>query len=230
MRDFFRQLFYNFFKNILKCFSGYNFLWHLLAIALTYVIVTTDFDWQYFRFMGMMSWDAVFFPAIILGALLPILFPIALLVWGKIKESQRIINAGFSLGQAAIAGLLISDFYKTLTGRIPPMYSFQSTGPTFSITDISRGFQFGFLRGGVFWGWPSTHTTIAFAMAFTIWKLFPEQKIMKYLAVAYAFYIGIGVSFTIHWFSEFVAGAIIGAVIGMVVGGSFGNKFSADSK
>jgi hypothetical protein len=26
-------------------------------------------------------------------------------------------------------------------------------------------FRFGFWRGGVCWGWPSSHTTIAFAMA-----------------------------------------------------------------
>jgi len=40
-------------------------------------------------------------------------------------------------------------------------------------------------------------------------------------ALAYAFYIGIAVSMTIHWFSDFVAGAIIGTVIGLVVGTSF---------
>jgi hypothetical protein len=40
-------------------------------------------------------------------------------------------------------------------------------------------------------------------------------------ALLYAFYIDLGVSVTIHWFSEFVAGAIIGSVIGTVVGRSF---------
>jgi F0F1-type ATP synthase assembly protein I len=41
------------------------------------------------------------------------------------------------------------------------------------------------------------------------------------LAIAYALYVGIGVSMTIHWFSDFVAGAIIGTMIGTVVGTSF---------
>jgi membrane-associated phospholipid phosphatase len=41
------------------------------------------------------------------------------------------------------------------------------------------------------------------------------------LAILYAFYVGMGVSMTIHWFSDFVAGAIIGSVIGAVVGKSF---------
>ena len=36
----------------------------------------------------------------------------------------------------------------------------------------------------------------------------------------YALYVGLGVSVSIHWFSESVAGAIIGAVIGIAVGRS----------
>jgi len=46
-------------------------------------------------------------------------------------------------------------------------------------------------------------------------------KIIKLISFIYALYIGIGVAFDIHWFSEFIAGAIIGAVIGIVVGKSF---------
>jgi hypothetical protein len=57
-------------------------------------------------------------------------------------------------------------------------------------------FRFGFLRGGVFWGWPSSHTTIAFAMAVTILMLFPKQKWVGYMAITYALYIGLGVSMT----------------------------------
>ena len=39
--------------------------------------------------------------------------------------------------------------------------------------------------------------------------------------MAYAFCVGIGVSMTIHWFSDFSAGAIIGTVIDVVVGKCF---------
>ena len=38
--------------------------------------------------------------------------------------------------------------------------------------------------------------------------------------LAYAFYVGIGVSATIHWFSEFAAGGIFGTLVGVVVGKS----------
>ena len=55
-------------------------------------------------------------------------------------------------------------------------------------------------------------------MAATVLRLFPKQRWLGCLAIAYALYVGIGVSMTIHWFSDFAAGAIIGTVIGTVVG------------
>lgn len=122
----------------------------------------------------------------------------------------------WALGQAALIGYLVSSFYKALTGRIPP--------PSTAVLDVSRQFNFGFLREGIFWGWPSSHTTVAFAMAFALIALYPKNKIVKSLSLIYALYIGIGVSFDIHWFSEFIAGAIIGAVIGLTVGKSFRSK------
>jgi len=112
-------------------------------------------------------------------------------------------------------------FYKALTGRVhPPRLLIEST------IDISQEFRFGFLRGGVFWGWPSSHTTMAFAMSITLLMLYPKNKIVRYLALIYALYIGFGVSISIHWFSDFVAGAIIGTVIGIVVGKSFRGDFA----
>ena len=87
--------------------------------------------------------------------------------------------------------------------------------------NITHVFHFGFLRGGIFWGWPSSHTTIAFAMAVALLSLYPKNKIIRYLAIAYALYVGIGVSITIHWFSDFIAGVIFGTVIGIVVGKRF---------
>ena len=230
IQGFFSKLFYKFPKSVLKIFSGYNLLWHLLVIALTIIIVKTDFDWRYFIFMGKFSWGSLFFPAIMLGGLLPILFPIALFIIGKIRNSARTINTGFAVAQAAIAGLLISDFYKFFTGRIPPSgYFRQAVSSRKTLVDVSHGFQFGFFRGGVFWGWPSSHTTVAFSVALALCALYPKSKIIRFFSIAYAFYVGIGVSFTIHWFSEFVAGAIIGMVIGTVVGRSFRDKFGIDN-
>jgi hypothetical protein len=59
------------------------------------------------------------------------------------------------------------------------------------------------------------------AMTVCLITLYPKNKLFVFFALLYALYVGLGVSVSIHWFSEFVAGAIIGSVIGTVVGRSF---------
>jgi membrane-associated phospholipid phosphatase len=113
--------------------------------------------------------------------------------------------------------------YKAFTGRRPPPFhgfrmSAMNEG---SLLDSSHGFQWGFLKGGVFWGWPSSHTAVTFAMMTCLIMLWSKKKLLVAAALLHACHIGLGVSVTIHWFSEFVAGAIIGSVIGIVVGKSF---------
>jgi hypothetical protein len=61
-------------------------------------------------------------------------------------------------------------------------------------------------------------------MAATVFTLFPKPRWLGWMAMAYALYIGLGVSMTIQWFSDFVAGAILGTVAGVVVGKSFSNR------
>ncbi len=216
MLEFFRDLL----KNAAGAFRGHNLLWHLLAIALTWLIVKSGFDWHYFcatRIPGMGPW---LFPAVRLGMFLPVVLPLLLLAIGALGRYAKARNTALALAQAAGLGLLISSFYKAFTGRIPPPHFWRSALPG-PLADTSHGFRFGLLRGGIFWGWPSSHTTVAFAMGVTLWKLYPENRPLRYGALLYALYVGLGVSMTIHWFSEFAAGAIIGSVIGAVVGGRF---------
>jgi membrane-associated phospholipid phosphatase len=207
-------------KNAIRCFRGYNLLWHFSAIALTYIIVTSGFDWYYFTSTQIPVLRTFLFPAVRFGMILPGVVPLILLAIGVLRKALKIKNTAFALGQAAILGLAISSLYKAFTGRMPPPHFFNHS----AVVDTSHGFRFGFLRGGMFWGWPSSHTTVAFAMAVALWELYPENKLLRYTAILYAFYVGIGVSIRIHWFSEFVAGAIIGSVIGAVVGKSFHHR------
>ena len=58
-------------------------------------------------------------------------------------------------------------------------------------------------------------------MAFTTIFLYRGNKGVLLGALLYAFYIGIGVSLSIHWFSDFAAGALIGTAIGISVGKSY---------
>lgn len=224
MKYFFRGVI----RNVVEIFSGRNLGWHLLAIALTFVIVMSGFDWKFFVFASSVSWRGYFFPALGLGGILPILLPLALILIGLIVKKRKALMMGMAIAQAAFLGVVISSFYKAFTGRIqPPGHSHTSFVEISNLVDSSHQFLFGFLRHGVFWGWPSSHTTIAFAMSMTAWMLFPKNKAIRFIVLAYAIFVGIGTVVTsIHWFSEFVAGAIFGTLIGIVVGKSYLNKFT----
>jgi membrane-associated phospholipid phosphatase len=200
-------------RNILRAFSGRNLLLHVLAVSATFVLVISGFDWIYCN--ATRPFAGYLFYAVILGWRVPILFPVVWYILGHIRKEPRAIYSAYATAQAALIGLLISSFYKAFTGRPSPRHSID-TG-----IDMSRVFHLGFLKGGVFYGWPSSHTTIAFAMALAVWTMYPGSKMMRGIALIYAFYIGIGVSMTIHWFSDFVAGAIMGTAIGITAGNSF---------
>jgi hypothetical protein len=208
-----KQFFLTLPRNILGCFRGRMILWHAVAIVLTFILVTSGFDWRYFlatRAPNLRSW---MFPAVHMGGLLPIVLPLFLLAIGILDGSARIRLTGWAVGQAELIAALVAAGYKAFTGRVHPPHGVGA--------DLSHVFRFGVLRGGVFWGWPSSHTTVAFAMAVTIFTLWPKQRWLGSIAITYALYVGIGVSMTIHWYSDFLAGAIFGTVIGAVVGKSF---------
>jgi membrane-associated phospholipid phosphatase len=210
MKFFFGTLPRNIFESF---FKDKNFIWHLLAFVLTAIIVLSGLDWHYYLLTRGIAFNPFFFSAVIVGAIIPMYGLPLMLLCGWLKRSAKTRMLAWILGQAALLGYLISSFYKALTGRIPP--------PHDTAVDISRYFNFGFFKEGIFWGWPSSHTSVAFAMAFALMALYPKNKTVMALSIIYAFYIGIGISLNIHWLSEFVAGAIIGAVIGTVVGKSY---------
>lgn len=200
--------------NVLRCFRGRNLLWHILAAGATLIIVVSGFDGSYFEATRAVARD-FFWYAVRLGWYVPVMFPVVLFIAGFALKDRREVLGACSAAQAAIIGLLISSAYKAFTGRPSPRHA---AGP---VIDASRVFHFGFLKGGVFFGWPSTHTTIAFAMATALSKIYSGRRAAVFASLLYAFYVGVGVSLTIHWFSDFTAGAIIGTVIGTTVGEAF---------
>ena len=198
--------------NVIGCFKGRMIVWHLIAILLTYILVVSGFDWFYFRSTRSHALWLIMFPGIVIGQFIPVLLPLTLLYLGHSWENAKTVRMAWAVGQAAFIGWFISSCYKAFTGRVHPEHTLGQ--------DISHVFRFGFLRGGIFWGWPSSHTATAFAVAVTLFVLL-QRRWLRVAVIAYAFYIGISVSMTIHWFSDFVAGAIIGSVIGVTVGKSF---------
>jgi len=211
-------------KNLQAIFAPRNLIWHLIAIVGTYALVVSGFDWKYYQFFEQHHLIFSFMSlATVFGFFVPFLVPLVLLLFGRNNRTSKI--AALAVIQAELLGTLASGFYKVFTGRVHPQLvepNFFDVGTivTNGIRDISHEFRFGFLRGGVIWGWPSTHTTVAFAMALVLMTLFTKNKTTRWILV-YAFYIGLGVAMSIHWFSDFFAGAILGSLIGIIVGRSF---------
>jgi membrane-associated phospholipid phosphatase len=221
------ELFYRLPRNLIAIFSGRNLLWHASAIVLTIVIVASGGDWAYYRSTRAELFSELARPALRLGMFIPVLGSLAVLLAGEVARKRRVITTAWALGQAALLAYMITSCYKAVTGRRPPPFHghFETLASNASaLVDSSHGFQFGFLRGGIFWGWPSGHTTVAFSMSLCLIMLYPRNRLLVLGALLYAFYIGLGISVTIHWLSEFVAGALIGSVIGMTVGRSFRSK------
>ncbi|HTR42748.1 MAG TPA: phosphatase PAP2 family protein [Pseudomonadales bacterium] len=211
-----KQFFWTLPLNIIGCFKGRMIIWHIIAIILTVILVVSGFDWAYFCFTRKPDLLACMWPAAVIGQLIPLTVPLYLLLIGSVTEKPGMTRTGWATGQAALIGWFLASFYKAFTGRYHLPHDIS--------TDTSHIFRFGFMRGGIFWGWPSSHTATAFAMAVTIFTLFPKQKWLRVGVILYATYIGIGVSMTIHWFSDFVAGAILGSVIGVTIGKSFSKE------
>ncbi len=212
------DLFHEFDKNLLSSFSNGYGLYHASAIGLSYAIIESGADWDYWLYMqeNKAISDAGF-AGVSVGGLVPLTVPIILYFSGKADEDARLMYTGLALGQSVMTSLLVSSTYKAITGRKPPEDEYGTD------VDYSDDFNFGFMRRGIFDGWPSGHTTNAFAMATVMWQMYPENSTIKASSAAYAAFVGLSISTNIHWFSDFVAGALLGYSIGKSVGQSFKN-------
>lgn len=207
----FSQIFRNLTQSLLCVYSARNLVWHALAIALTIVLVLTGLDWLYYTWTRSEILHPIVWAAGIGGFFVPVIVPFALYITGEVLGDERLLKAGISVAQAVIIALIVAALYKAFTGRIEPEFIF-SIGDT----DISRNFQFGLLKHGVFWGWPSSHAAVAFAGAAAL-SLSIRVRWVQALAFLYALVIALGASVGFHWLSDVAAGAIIGILIGIVV-------------
>jgi membrane-associated phospholipid phosphatase len=219
------KYFYKFGNNIVGSFK-YNYgLNYLVASGGTLVLMGTNVDWNWYQF-SIKNNKRVYnigYPAVYAGWIVPFAAPLSTYLYGSIEKDNKLQVAGLALGQAALDGWLISTTMKVFTGRVPPTKLNDGD-------DIRGDFRFGFMQGGANNGWPSSHTTVAFAMATTLAELYPDNLTVKICAFTYASFIGIGVSTNIHWFSDAFAGALIGYAIGKSVGLSYRNLMNNADK
>lgn len=219
------KFFYKFGNNMVGSFK-YNYgLNYLVAGGGSLVLMGTNVDWNWYQF-SIQNNKRVYnigYSAVYAGWIVPFAVPLSTYLYGSIEKDYKLQVTGLALGQAALDGWLISTTMKVFTGRVPPTKLKDGD-------DIRGDFRFGFMQGGANNGWPSSHTTAAFAMATTLAELYPDNLTVKICAFTYASFIGIGVSTNIHWFSDAFAGALIGYAIGKSVGLSYKNLINDTDK
>lgn len=182
-------------------------IFHTIAIVLTALLVLSGIDWAFFLATRGATWGWLVFGAGIGGFFVPVLAPLALYLWGEARSRPALQHTALLIAQAEGIAWLVSSTYKVFTGRIQPEFL-----TTLGTTDISHAFQFGFLKHGIFWGWPSSHAAVAFAGAFMLVFL-ARSRLLAAAAIAWAVFVALGAAIGFHWLSDALAGALIGYAI-----------------
>ena len=222
------SLFGNIGNNVLNSFKGDNTYLHLAGIASTVLIVTTNTDYYVHKFFyDHEGFGETAMPVIRAGMYIPFVTGGSLYAYGKLYNDDRAVGASFAVLQSSLVAFLYNTLLKAVTGRPNPDWQHHS-----DMKALSKTFRFGFLRGGVFWGWPSGHTSSTMAVVSALTSFYSEKtwlKIAGYSLVAYMMY---GVSSLhrggMHWFSDAVAAAFMSYAIGSTIGKYYRSKFQSD--
>ena len=214
-------LFANLGGNAGKSFTGTNAWLQAAGVAATALLIYSDADYRvhtYFR--NHRTASGKFHPVVITGSFLTPLTGAVCYLSGAAGSDAELKGMGSALLQAQIITSLYVGVLKGLTGRPHPN---PDTGA--DMKKLSRTFRFGFLRGGLFWGWPSGHTASTMALVSTLTAYYPENTWLKIGGAALMAYTMVGVSAVggghMHWFSDAVAAAFMTYAIGNTVGGYY---------
>jgi membrane-associated phospholipid phosphatase len=202
-------------QNTKRVVSGRSVLWHAVAIALTATFVLTGFDWWFYEMTRSELFNPLIWTAGIGGFFVPVLAIVGIYNYGEFRHDERVMSVALAVGQAVLIALAAAIVYKALTGRIQPEFM-----NTIGNTDISRDFNFGLLRHGVFWGWPSSHTIVAFAGGTVLLRLVQHVS-ARALTALYMIVVAVGAGVGFHWLSDVVAGGVLGILIGTIVARNF---------
>ncbi len=206
-------------EHVVESYSGQNRLTHIGAVGATWLLIESGVDadvqvWAARRSESLSL--AASAPALIGGFLVPVAVPLYMIR----SDAPRTRNGGLAAAQAVLVSLAATNLLKAVTGRLPPD---AETPP--DIDRRSRRFRFGFLRGGVFHGWPSGHTMTNMALAASLSSYYDDSRLVRYCAYGWAAYVmaaaTVGDQGGVHWLSDVVAGGLMGWAIGKTVGEGF---------
>lgn len=187
----------------------------LLAICCTILLIFSGIDWQWAKLSDQYRIiQYLGIPSVFIGMVVPVVLPLYFFVKRKSNVKNSMLSAVSF--KAFLSAWAFSTFCKAFTNRLT-REPFEDLG----VTDFSQQFRFGFLQGENLWeslieGFPSGHTMTAFAMSFAILPFLTSSK-TRQMAIIYAVYIGLGVSVTVHWLSDALAGALIGIALGNII-------------
>lgn len=207
---------------VLQIFSVRYLPLHAVGIIATLVLVSTGLDWAYLVYVLHAVPTSLLYVADVTGFLVPVFLLIGSIIVLCFSHKKRNRIYAEAMLYAILLGFTLSTIIKAFTGRESPPH--RHRGEELILIDNSNGFDFGFMNHHVIGGWPSSHTTIAFALATVLTMLLPRRWYLQVIIFASAVFIGLGVTFGYHWLSEFVAGACLGIAVGTVVGSYYKAK------
>ncbi len=220
------NLFGNIGNNFLHSFKGGNLYLQLSAVAATAALVPTDVDYKVEHYFNTHPQYTGWAHAVgYTGELLPFIVGGGLLAYAKLDHNDEVLGASFAVIQASLIAVVYNSALKAITGRPGPDWRHNS-----NMEDLSETFRFGFLRGGIYWGWPSGHTVASMAVVSALTSYYPNSTWLKIAGYGVVGYTMAAVSANnrggMHWFSDAVAGALISYTIGSSVGGCFRSVYS----
>ncbi|MDR3628315.1 MAG: phosphatase PAP2 family protein [Ignavibacteriaceae bacterium] len=221
------NLFSHFGNNILDSFKGKNIYLHLAGIASTYILVNEDVDYHVEKYFNEHEeYGKIGRPVVYTGMFLPFVVGGGLYTYAKINKDDETLGASFAVLQASLIEFLYNSTLKAITGRSNPDWRHNT-----DMDSLSKSFKFGFMRNGIFWGWPSGHTSTTMAVVSALTNYYPDKawlKVAGYSLVAYTIF---GVSSVnrggMHWFSDAIAATFMSYAIGSTVGKYYRNTYSS---
>ena len=209
--------------NLIDTYSGWNSLYHVGAVGLTYFIVKNNYDAKLLRATSKMDHDLsvqIGYPGVMMGYYVPMTLPIGMYLFSDKQDDLRL--ASYAMMQSIGTAFALQSILKAFTGRKPPLPDEKNK------EKLSRQFNFGFLKRGIHFGWPSGHLLINTAMVTTLTNFYPEKTWLKIAGAVYWSYITASVVIDergdVHWLSEIVAGGLMGYALGKTIGTSFYKK------
>lgn len=204
--------------NMLLSAFGWPLAFHIMGSSATYILSTNDVDLKVARFAARQNETAygiAFTPGMMMGTFFPFLVPGYMLF---ISDNPALNNTGAVAAQATAVAFLYNNILKAISGRAHPEAG-NNTG------ELSRDFDWGLFKRGVFYGWPSGHSMTNAALAMSIASYHRDNPYVVAGCGLYAGYVAtsmvLGAKGEAHWFSDAVAGVLMGASIGWYIGNTF---------